>query len=106
MTTQTTTHHGIAFDKSALEAFCRKNGIRKLALFGSVLRDEFGPESDIDELVEFLPGERVGFFRLYDIEEELSGILGGRKVDLRTPQELSRHFRGRVLQEAEVHYEH
>ncbi len=83
---------------------CRRNGIRKLALFGSVLTDRFSSASDIDVLVEFRPHEHVGFFRLADIENELSRLLGGRKVDLRTPMDLSRHFREEVLRNALVVY--
>lgn len=83
---------------------CRRNGIRKLALFGSVLTDRFSDSSDIDVLVEFRPEERVGFFRLADIQEELSRLLGGRKVDLRTPMDLSQHFRDEVVREALVVY--
>lgn len=101
---QTVTHHGIPFDRSAIEQFCLNNGIRKLSLFGSVLRDDFGPDSDIDVLVEFMPDARVGYFELFDIEEELSHLLGGRKVDLHTPNEISRYFRDRVLSEAELQY--
>ncbi len=84
--------------------FCRHNGIRKLALFGSVLTDRFSDASDVDVLVEFRPEERVGFFRLADIEEELSRLLGGRKVDLRTPMDLSRYFRDEVVRDALVVY--
>lgn len=84
--------------------FCRRNGIRKLAFFGSVLTDRFSDSSDIDVLVEFRPGERVGFFRLADMEEELSRLLGGRRVDLRTPMDLSRHFREEVVRTASVAY--
>ncbi|MGA1991054.1 MAG: nucleotidyltransferase domain-containing protein [Bryobacteraceae bacterium] len=84
--------------------FCRRNGIRKLAFFGSVLTNRFSDSSDIDVLVEFRPGERVGFFRLGDMEEELSALLGGRKVDLRTPMELSRHFRDEVIRTASIAY--
>jgi len=79
---------------------CRRYGIRRLALFGSVLTNRFSDTSDIDVLVEFRPGERVGFFRLADIEEELSRLLGGRKVDLRTPMDLSRYFRNEVVRDA------
>ena len=104
MKKQTVTHHGIPFDRIAIEQFCRNNGIGKLSLFGSVLRDDFGPDSDIDVLVEFMPDARVGYFELFDIEEELSHLLGGRKVDLRTPNEISRYFRDRVLSEAELQY--
>ena len=82
--------------------FCRKHHIRKLAFFGSVLRDDFGPESDVDVLVEFEPGHVPGF-AFFDMEEELSIILG-RQVDLNTPQFLSPYFRDRVLAEAEVKF--
>ena len=71
-----------------------------------MLREDFGPESDIDVLVEFEPGHVPGFFRLFDMEEELSSMLGGRKVDMRTPQDLSRYFREEVLASAEVQYAH
>ena len=104
MTTNTVTHHGITFDRKALEKFCLKNGIKKLSLFGSVLQDDFGPESDIDILVEFMPGETVTFFTLLDMEEELSRMFGDRKVELKTPQDLNRYFRDRVIAAAEVHF--
>lgn len=94
----------INIPKQEIEEFCQRNHIRKLALFGSVLRDDFKEESDIDVLVEFEPGARVGFFKLFNMEEELSHIFRGRKVDLRTPQELSRYFRDEVIAGAEVHY--
>jgi uncharacterized protein len=83
---------------------CRQNGIRKLALFGSVLTDRFSNLSDIDVLVEFQPEKRVGFFKLAEIEVELSRLLGGRKVDLRTPMDLSRYFRDDVVRNALVLY--
>jgi predicted nucleotidyltransferase len=84
--------------------FCRRNGIRKLALFGSVVTDRFTDSSDIDVLVEFRPQERVGFFRLADIEAALGRLLGGRKIDLRTPMDLSRYFRDEVVRSALVVY--
>jgi predicted nucleotidyltransferase len=87
-----------------IASFCKKHHIRKLSLFGSVLRDDLGPGSDIDILVEFEPGNVPSFFRLFDMEEELSHILGGRKVDIRTPEDLSRYFRDRVLAAAVVQY--
>jgi hypothetical protein len=96
----------IRFDRNALEQFCTSNGIRKLSLFGSVLRDDFGSESDIDVLVEFEPEKIPGFLGLSRMERELSALFGGRKVDLRTPAELSRYFRDRVLASAEVQYVH
>lgn len=90
--------------REQIRGFCRRHYIRKLSLFGSVLREDFGPQSDIDVLVEFEPGHVPGFFRLLDLEEELSGIFGGRKVDLHTPQDLSRYFRDEVMASAEVQY--
>ena len=95
---------GTAVPKSKVADFCRRNGVRRLALFGSVLRPDFTPQSDIDVLVEFQPGKTVGFFELYDMEQELSRVFGGRKVDLNTPQCLSKYFREEVLAEAEVEY--
>jgi len=92
----------IAFDAEKVAGICRRHHIRRLALFGSVLRDDFGPDSDVDVLVEFEP-EHVPGLRFFDIEAELSQILG-RKVDLVTPGFLSRHIRDEVLKEAEVQY--
>lgn len=89
--------------KERIAEFCRKNHIRRLALFGSVLRDDFGPASDVDVLVEFEPGTRTGL-RFFGLERELSELIG-RKVDLNTPGFLSRHFRDQVLAEAEVQYD-
>jgi hypothetical protein len=88
--------------KATIRDFCGRHHIRKLALFGSVLRDDFGPESDVDVLVEFEPGRTPGL-DFFDMESELSGILG-RKVDLNTPQFLSHYFRDQTLAEAEVQY--
>ena len=90
----------IDIPEAEIAEVCRHNGIRKLALFGSVLTDRFSESSDIDVLVEFKPHAHVGFFRLADIENELSRLLGGRRVDLRTPMDLSRHFREEVVREA------
>ena len=84
--------------------FCRRNRIRRLMFFGSVLRDDFGPDSDVDVLVEFEPEATVGMIRMAGMEIELGEILG-RKVDLNTPGFLSRYYRDRVLEEAEVHYD-
>ncbi len=92
----------IVIDRERLADFCRRNHIRKLALFGSVLRDDFRPDSDVDVLVEFEPGHVPGL-RFFALERELSEVLG-RKVDLNTPNFLSPYFRGRVLAEAEVQY--
>ena len=94
----------IEIPQAPIAGFCQRNGIQRLSLFGSVLTDRFSDASDIDVLVEFLPGERVGFFRLADIEKELSGLLGGRKIDLRTPMDLSRYFRDEVVRNATVLY--
>jgi len=94
----------IEIPKEKLADFCRRNRIRRLALFGSVLREDFTSGSDVDVLVEFEPGARVGFFELYDMEQELSRLLGGRKVDMNTPKSLSKYFRDEVMQEAEVQY--
>jgi predicted nucleotidyltransferase len=85
-----------------LEAFCRRHHIKSLALFGSILRDDFKPDSDIDILIEFELGQTPGFLKLADIETELSVLFGNRKIDLQTPQDLSRYFRERVILEAEV----
>jgi uncharacterized protein len=92
----------VEIPKERIAAFCRKHNIRKLSLFGSVLRDDFRPESDVDVLVEFEP-EHIPGLAFFDMEEELSRIFG-RKVDLNTPQFLSRYFRDKVLSEAEVQY--
>jgi predicted nucleotidyltransferase len=93
----------IKLDPEFVAAFCTRNRIRKLALFGSVLTDRFRPDSDVDVLVEFEDGARVGYLAMAGIEIELGERLG-RKVDLRTPAELSRHFRDQVVQAAEVQY--
>lgn len=87
----------IDIPKNTLAAFCRRNRIRTLAFFGSVLRDDFRPDSDVDVLVEFEPDAAVGFFELYEMEQELSRLLGGRSVDLHTPMNLSRYIRDQVL---------
>lgn len=92
----------IAVDRENLANFCRRHHIARLALFGSVLRDDFRPESDVDVLVEFEPGFTPGL-DFFAMESELSELLG-RKVDLNTPQFLSPSFRGRVQDEAEVQY--
>ena len=96
----------IQFDKDKIRTFCETHGISRLALFGSILTDQFGPQSDIDILIDFLPDRTPGFFGLATLESELSEIFGNRKVDLRTPQDLSRHFRDAVLATAEVQYAH
>ena len=94
----------IDFDREALAEFCRANHIRKLCLFGSVLRDDFAPESDVDLLVEFDPGKVPGLIRLSGMELDLSPLFDGRKVDLRTAEDLSRYFRDQVVATAEGVY--
>jgi len=96
-------YHGIDISQDKIDQFCRRNSIRKLSLFGSILRDDFGPQSDIDVLVEFEPGTRTGL-RFFTMQEELSQILG-RKVDLNTNGFLSKYFRDQVLGEAQVQYD-
>lgn len=91
----------IAIDREALERFCRGHGIRRLSLFGSVLRADFRADSDVDVLIELEPDRRLGFLGMAAMELELSRLIG-RKVDLRTPAELSRYFREEVLATAEV----
>lgn len=93
----------IASDSVQLARFCRRHHIRRLAFFGSVLRDDFRPDSDVDVLVEFEPGHTPGL-AFFDMQTELSELLG-RKVDLNTPQSLSRYFRDEVLAGAEIAYE-
>ncbi len=87
----------ITIPSEEIAEFCKKNHIRKLSLFGSVLRDDFSSDSDIDFLVEFEVGKTPGLIGLSRMERELSEMLGGRKVDLRTPQDLSKYFRQEVL---------
>lgn len=90
--------------RNIVEDFCRKHHIKKLAVFGSYLHGDFGPDSDIDFLVEFDPDHIPGLLGLAGMEIELSGLLKGIKVDLRTPRDLSRYFRDQVVSEAEVLY--
>ena len=87
-----------------IAGFCKRNHIRRLALFGSVLREDFGPDSDIDIIVEFEENFTPGLFRIFDMEDELSEIFGGRKIDLRTPADLSRYFRDDVIRKSELCY--
>lgn len=87
----------------AIEALCRRHGIKRLSLFGSVLTPDFRPDSDIDVLVEFQPGHRIGLFGMVAVQRELSELTG-RRVDLRTPNDLSKYFRDDVLRMAVVQY--
>lgn len=89
--------------KKRVAEFCKRNHIRKLSLFGSVLREDFGPDSDIDVLVEFEEGHVPGLITLAGMEIELSEMIG-RKADLRTPEDLSKYFRDEVVESAEVQY--
>jgi predicted nucleotidyltransferase len=91
---------GVTVLKEQLATFCRNHHIRRLAIFGSALRADFSPESDVDILVEFEPEHIPGLFAIARMERELSPLFGERKVDLRTPEDLSRYFRKRVLEEA------
>jgi predicted nucleotidyltransferase len=94
----------IPVSKDKIRDFCQKHHIRKLSLFGSVLTNDFRPDSDVDILVEFEPDHVPGFIRLYSIEEELSHLFGDRKLDLVTPKFLNHRIRDQVLSHAEVQY--
>jgi hypothetical protein len=94
----------IPIPDAAVAEFCRRHGIRKLSFFGSVLRDDFGPDSDVDVLVEFRPGTIVGW-DIVTIEGELSKLLGGRKVDMVRTGALYHRLRDRILESAQVQYE-
>ena len=90
-------------DPAALAALCRRWGIRELALFGSALRPDFGPTSDVDLLVDFEPGTVLGF-RIFELERELSALFGGRPIDLVPRKYLHPRLRERVLAEARIQY--
>ena len=94
----------ISIPREQLAAFCQENGIKRLAVYGSALREDFGPDSDIDVLVEFDADRIPGLFGLAGMGIELSCLFSGRKVDLRTPEDLSPYFRQDVLDAAEVQY--
>jgi len=96
-------NRNMAVPEDRLAEFCRRHHIRKLSLFGSVLREDFRPDSDVDVLVEFDPGQVVGL-RIIDIEEELSRLFGGHKVHVVSEKYLNRRLRDRVLKSAEVQY--
>lgn len=95
----------LPIDREVLAAFCRRYQIRKLSLFGSTLKGTNHPDSDVDLLVEFEPDAAPSLLTMAEIELELSPLLGGRKVDLRTPGDLSRHFRDDVVRMAELQYD-
>ncbi len=94
----------LSIDKEQIARFCRQYHIRRLSLFGSILRADFNPESDVDLLVEFEPGHVPGLFGIARMERELSNLFDGRRVDLRTAEDLSKYFRDTVLQEADLQY--
>jgi uncharacterized protein len=94
----------IHVDHGELSEFCRKNHVRRLSVFGSVLTERFTEASDIDILAEFEPDHLIGFLGMASMERELSVLFGGRRVDLRTPAELSPHFRDEVLKTASLQY--
>ncbi|MGB5422894.1 MAG: nucleotidyltransferase family protein [Desulfobacterales bacterium] len=94
----------IKLPNGRIAEFCKRHRIRKLSLFGSVLRGDFGPESDVDVLVEFEPGTRMGLITFSGLELELGEIIG-RKVDLNTPGFLSKYYRDRIINEAVVQYD-
>ncbi len=94
------TKFAVKVPKRKIVEFCKRNHIQRLSFFGSILRDDFSQKSDLDMLVEFEPDNVPGFFDLIRMEEELSSIFGGRKVELKTPADLSRYFRDDVLAEA------
>lgn len=96
--------HRLFSDQNALAELCRRHHIRRLSLFGSVLKGTDRPDSDVDLLVEFEPGHVPGLITLAGIEEELSVLLGNRPVDLRTANDLSRYFRDEVVRTAELQY--
>ena len=94
----------IRIPKDQIAEYCKRNQIRRLSLFGSVLREDFGLDSDVDVLVEFEPGTQIGLIQLSGLEIELGHIVG-RKVDLNTPGFLSKYFRDKILTEADVQYD-
>ena len=94
----------ISLTKERIAEFCRRNHIERFAYFGSIRRDDFRPDSDIDVLVDFAQEAKMDLIRMTEIEIELSDIVG-KKVDMRTPQDLSKYFRDNVIREAEVQYE-
>ncbi len=90
--------------RQRIASFCQQNGVRRFAIFGSALRADFRPDSDVDVLVEFEPDRIPGLLGVARMERELSVLFDGRRVDMRTAEDLSRYFRQRVLEEAEVQY--
>ena len=97
--------HPVFPDPNTLSSICQRHHIRRLSLFGSTLKEAARPDSDVDLLVEFEPEARPNLLTMAEIEIELSPLLGGRKIDLRTAQDLSRYFRDEIVRTAEVQYE-
>lgn len=95
----------LSVDPAALRAFCRQRGIQRLSLFGSRLKGTHAADSDVDLLVEFGPGSTPTLLDMADMEQELGALMGGLRVDLRTPNDLSRYFRDEVLRQASIQYE-
>ena len=96
-------YHGVDIPQHRLAELCRRYGVKRLSLFGSILTGRFGPQSDVDMVVEFLPEAKIGLFEMSEMEEALTSIVG-RKVDLRTPAEISRYFREKVMHRAVLQY--
>jgi predicted nucleotidyltransferase len=94
----------LSFENDALAALCSRHHVRRLSLFGSLLKGAARPDSDIDLLVEFVPGKEPGLLGIATMEAELSVLFGGHPVDLRTAEDLSEQFRGEVVRTAEVQY--
>ena len=94
----------IAVDSEAVADFCRRHHVKRLGFFGSVLRDDFRPDSDVDVLIEFEAGHTPGW-EIIDIEEEFGRLLGGRKVDMVNPKFLNRRLRDRILHDVQVQYD-
>ncbi len=94
----------LSTSREEIASFCKEHGIKRMAVFGSGLRDNFRPDSDVDILAEFDPAHIPTLFDIAGMEQNLSSFFGGRKVDLRTPEDLSRYFRHQVVSEAEVLY--
>jgi predicted nucleotidyltransferase len=95
----------LGVDQDSIDTFCRRNGVRRLAVFGSALRDDFTADSDVDLLVEFEPGRSVTLFDMAAMEMELETLVVGRRVDLRTAGDLSARFRDEVVAQAEPVYD-
>ena len=97
-------HPSLNLDEAAVARICERHHVRRLALFGSQLKGTARPDSDVDLLVEFFPDAHPTFLDLAQIEIDLSTALGGRKVDVRTPEDLSHYFRDEVVRTAQVQY--